>query len=79
VLINTDLREPRGIAVSPDDGLMFWSDWFEPRPKIEKSSLDGSSRTLLVKDHLGWPNNLALDIPAKKVYWCDAKTDKIEV
>ncbi|KAF6200224.1 hypothetical protein GE061_006527 [Apolygus lucorum] len=79
VLINTELREPRGIAVSPDEGLMFWSDWFEPKPKIERSVLDGSSRTLLVGDHLGWPNNLALDIPARRVYWCDAKTDKIEV
>lgn len=79
VLINTDLVEPRAIAVSPDEGLMFWSDWNEKKPKIERAALDGSLRGILVSDKLGWPNGIALDISAKKLYWCDAKTDSIEV
>ncbi|XP_014248480.1 low-density lipoprotein receptor-related protein 6 isoform X2 [Cimex lectularius] len=79
VLINSGLVEPRAIVVAPDEGLMFWSDWNEKNPKIERAGLDGSMRTLLVHDHLGWPNGIALDHPAKKLYWCDAKTDKIEV
>lgn len=79
VLINTDLEEPRAIAVSPDEGLMFWSDWNEKKPKIERAALDGSSRSILVKEKLGWPNGIALDVDAKKLYWCDAKTDSIEV
>ena len=28
---------------------------------------------------LGWPNGLALDYDEGKIYWGDAKTDKIEV
>uniref|UniRef100_A0A224X518 Putative nidogen n=1 Tax=Panstrongylus lignarius TaxID=156445 RepID=A0A224X518_9HEMI len=79
VLINTDLVEPRAIAVSPDEGYMFWSDWNDKGPKIERAALDGSGRTVLVDNHVGWPNGIALDIPRKKVYWCDAKTDAIEV
>lgn len=29
-------------------------------------------------DDIGWPNGITLDIEMKKVYWCDAKLDKIE-
>ncbi|KAL1122539.1 hypothetical protein AAG570_002869, partial [Ranatra chinensis] len=79
VLISTDLKEPRAIAVSPDEGLMFWTDWYEKRPKVERSALDGSRRAVIANQHLGWPNGIALDIPEQKVYWCDAKTDRIEV
>lgn len=79
VLINTELVEPRAIAVAPDEGLMFWSDWNEKKPKIERAALDGSLRGILVSERLGWPNGIALDVHAKKLYWCDAKTDSIEV
>jgi len=79
VLINEDLLEPRAIAVAPEKGWMFWSDWNEKAPKIERAALDGSSRTRLIDKELGWPNGIALDLEGGKIYWCDAKTDKIEV
>lgn len=78
VLINEDLVEPRAVAVAPEHGYLFWSDWNEKRPKIERADLDGSDRVVLVKDGLGWPNGIALDLITNKLYWCDAKTDKIE-
>ena len=34
---------------------------------------------MLVNTSLGWPNGLALDYDEGKIYWGDAKTDKIEV
>lgn len=79
VIINEHLDEPRAIAVAPSLGWMFWSDWNEVKPKIERASLDGSQRVTLVAKDLGWPNGIALDIENRKIYWCDAKTDKIEV
>ncbi|XP_015596782.1 low-density lipoprotein receptor-related protein 6 [Cephus cinctus] len=79
VLINEDLVEPRAIALAPELGWMFWTDWNEKKPKIERSNLDGSERTLLITKDIVWPNGIALDLDRKKVYWCDAKTDKIEV
>lgn len=57
---------------------MFWSDWGE-RPKIERANLDGTDRMVLLNTSLGWPNGLALDYATGKLYWGDAKTDKIEV
>lgn len=79
VLINEDLFEPRAIAVAPEKGWMFWSDWNEKAPKIERAALDGSSRMRLIDKELGWPNGIALDLVRGKIYWCDAKTDRIEV
>ncbi|XP_054165416.1 low-density lipoprotein receptor-related protein 6-like [Oppia nitens] len=74
VLFWKDLDQPRAIALSPKDGLMFWTDWGE-MPKIERSSMDGESitRTVLVKDNILWPNGLTIDYEAKRVYWAEAK------
>ena len=57
---------------------MYWTDWGE-LPKIERANLDGSDRFILLNTSLGWPNGLAIDHAAGKLYWGDAKTDKIEV
>lgn len=57
---------------------MYWTDWGE-HPKIERANLDGTARLVLVNSSLGWPNGLAIDYRAGKLYWGDAKTDKIEV
>jgi low density lipoprotein receptor-related protein 5/6 len=73
------LVEPRGIAVSPELGWLFWSDWYDKRPKIERSNLDGSNRIVLLKEDLGWPNGISLDVKSRNLYFCDAKTDRIEV
>lgn len=77
-IISEGLYEPRAIAVAPELGWMFWSDWYEKAPKIERSNLDGSDRKLIVSTNLAWPNGVALDFDTRKVYWCDAKTDRIE-
>jgi low density lipoprotein receptor-related protein 5/6 len=78
VLIHDNLEEPRDVAVAPTLGWMFLSDWGK-KPKIERASLDGTERVVLVSDDLGWPNGIALDVDMRKIYWCDAKMDKIEV
>lgn len=57
---------------------MYWTDWGEI-PKIERATLDGTDRVMMVNTSLGWPNGLALDYAERKIYWGDAKTDKIEV
>lgn len=79
VIINDNLQEPRAIALAPSLGWIFWSDWSEKMPKVERASLDGSERVVLVSSDIVWPNGIALDIEEKMLYWCDAKTDKIEV
>ncbi|XP_055957563.1 low-density lipoprotein receptor-related protein 4 [Patella vulgata] len=77
-LISSGLDEPRAIALFPKKGLMFWTDW-GVHPKIEKAYLTGSSRRVIVNDdNLGFPNGLSIDYEMKRLYWVDAKLDKIE-
>lgn len=36
-------------------------------------------RKVVINTSLGWPNGLAIDFATKRIYWCDAKIDKIEM
>ncbi|XP_077999980.1 von Willebrand factor D and EGF domain-containing protein-like [Glandiceps talaboti] len=76
-IVTTNLYYPIAIVVD-SDRCMYWTDWGSS-PKIEKSNLDGSGRQTLVTSGLVRPSGLALDKPDKKLYWCDAITDNIEV
>ena len=57
---------------------MYWTDWGVV-PKIEKAGMDGSARQTIVTGNLGWPNGLTIDQATKRLFWADAKLDKIEV
>ena len=39
---------------------------------------DGNGREVLINASLGWPNGITLDLDLRKMFWGDAKTDKIE-
>lgn len=56
---------------------MYWTDWGSS-PKIETSYMDGTSRRVLFNTNLGWPNGLTIDKVNSKLYWADARFDKIE-
>ncbi|XP_052256418.1 nidogen-1-like [Dreissena polymorpha] len=77
-LINTELRDPRSIVVSPMQGVMFWTDWFRNKPVIEAAYMDGSDRHVFVETGLGLPNGLAYDPYSRQLCWGDAGVNKIE-
>ena len=60
---------------------MFWSDWEDVDPRIERAALDGSNRirikTSTESSGLKYPNGLAIDLTTQRLYWCDAGTDEI--
>ena len=56
---------------------MFWTDWGR-YPRIEKAWLSGEGRHPLVIHEVIWPNDVALDVVLKRVYWADNKLDRIE-
>lgn len=56
---------------------MFWTDW-GVSPRIERAYLDGSDRHAIITQHVGWPNGLCIDTPARRIYWADARLDRIE-
>ncbi|GFO20012.1 low-density lipoprotein receptor [Plakobranchus ocellatus] len=56
---------------------MYWSDWGSS-PKIEAANYDGSNRRTLIDTGLTWPNGLAIDYEANKLYFVDGGTGTIE-
>lgn len=58
---------------------MFWSDW-GAAAKIEKCALDGdsSSRQVLVKRDIVWPNGLTIDYQEGRIWWVDARLGTVE-
>uniref|UniRef100_A0A8C0TXJ2 Low-density lipoprotein receptor-related protein 2 n=1 Tax=Canis lupus familiaris TaxID=9615 RepID=A0A8C0TXJ2_CANLF len=80
ILITGNLGHPRGIAVDPTVGYLFFSDWesLSGEPKLERAFMDGTNRKDLVKTKLGWPAGITLDIVSKRVYWVDCRFDYIE-
>ena len=74
----SDLEEPRAIAVYPEKGWLFWSDWGE-NPRIERAGMDGSHRSVIVDDEqsVRWPNGIALDLVSDRIFWVDAKLNLV--
>ena len=74
VLYWNELDQPRAIALDPLNGYMYWTDWGE-MPKIERAGMDGNQlqRSVIIKDHIYWPNGLTLDYEDSQIYWADAK------
>jgi len=56
---------------------MYWTDWGTVA-KIERASMDGTSREVLHNTSLVWPNALTLDYESQILYWMDASLDKFE-
>ena len=57
---------------------MYWTDW-GANPKIEQAEMDGSARRAIVTGSLTWPNGLTIDQATNRLFWADAKLDKIEM
>ncbi|XP_033105624.1 low-density lipoprotein receptor-related protein 4-like [Anneissia japonica] len=79
ILVRDGLDKPRGIAVHPAKGLLFWSDCGDI-PKIERANLDGTNRTSLITTGIKSPNGLSVDYVENRLYWTnvDDSFSKVE-
>lgn len=73
------LKKPRGIALHPTSGYLFWTDWSVEGSGIYRANLDGSNIKQLFgkKDGVEWPNGITVDHIAERIYWVEAKLDYI--
>lgn len=76
-IITENVHRPRGIALHPQKGKMYWTDW-GTNPMIAVASMDGNFNQRLVTEDVQWPNGLTLDWPNNRIYWVDAKFKTIE-
>lgn len=59
---------------------MFFTDagYASEKVKLERAFMDGSNRVELVKNRLGAPTGITVDIITKRVYWSDSHFDTVE-
>ncbi|XP_038049226.1 prolow-density lipoprotein receptor-related protein 1-like [Patiria miniata] len=69
---------PRGIAIDSCGGYLYWSNWNTEHPRISRSRMSGSNVTDIITTEIQMPNGIVVDHLASKLFWCDARLDKIE-
>ena len=69
---------PRGIDVDSCEGRVYFTNWNPQAPKIQRAWLSGYGLESIVENNIRMPNALAVDSNARKLYWADARLDKIE-
>ncbi|KAK3581778.1 hypothetical protein CHS0354_017217 [Potamilus streckersoni] len=67
----------RAIVLHPAKGEMFWTDHGSD-PHIGRAEMDGQNSTKFIITGVTWPNGLALDYSADRLYWSDGLTNRIE-
>lgn len=62
---------PYGIALLPNFGIMFWTDWSSNTPGIFRAGMDGRYETALVTTNIIQPSGIAVDQGSGRMYWID--------
>lgn len=59
---------------------MFFTDmgYANENMRLERAFMDGSNRIELVKNRLGIPTGITVDIVNKRIYWSDSHFDTVE-
>lgn len=70
--------KPRGISVEPCLGMIYWTNWNEQSPSIQRAYLTGYGVERIIRTEIKMPNALTLDLEQQQLYWADARLDKIE-
>ncbi|XP_013411103.1 prolow-density lipoprotein receptor-related protein 1 [Lingula anatina] len=69
---------PRALAIDSCDSRMYWTNWNERSPSIQRAYLMGYDKESIITTDIKTPNGLAIDHGAQKLFWSDARLDKIE-
>lgn len=57
---------------------MYWTNWNDLKPSIQRAFVTGFVVQSIITTDIQIPNALTLDHLTQKIYWGDAKLDKIE-
>ncbi|ELU16597.1 hypothetical protein CAPTEDRAFT_170076 [Capitella teleta] len=77
VLLRDGSPRPRAIALYPQTGYLYWSDW-SLIPFIARVGMDGRGMTKIITEGIYWPNGLTIDFVTNQIWWVDAHLDRIE-
>ena len=78
VQLNQD-DKPRGIDIDICSGRIFWTNWNRGRPSIQRAFTSGYEKQDIITENIHMPNGITVDRMDQKLYWADARLDKIEM
>lgn len=67
-----------GIAVESCLGMVYWTNWNSQAASIQRAYLTGFGLESIITTEIRMPNAITLDYESHKLYWADARLDKIE-
>ncbi|XP_030179601.1 low-density lipoprotein receptor-related protein 2 [Lynx canadensis] len=70
-------ENPRGIALHPQYGHVYWADWAH-RAYIGRVGMDGVNKSVIISTKIEWPNGITIDYTNDLLYWADAHLGYIE-
>ncbi|KAI6181981.1 hypothetical protein M3Y99_01967800 [Aphelenchoides fujianensis] len=62
-VVNGGMQNPRALAVDPTEGLLFWTLWDEGNPRIERATMAGEDRRVLLSIHTEDPGGRVAERP----------------
>lgn len=67
-----------GIAVESCLGMVYWTNWNSQAAAIQRAYITGYGLEDIITTDIRMPNAVTLDYESHKLYWADARLDKIE-
>ncbi|KAJ8299885.1 hypothetical protein KUTeg_021404 [Tegillarca granosa] len=77
IVLEIQIIVPVGLAIDPINSYMFWSDTM-PSRRIERSSLLGENRTVLLSQAMEFVISICTDHVTKRIYWVDYLRETLE-
>ncbi|XP_046659437.1 low-density lipoprotein receptor-related protein 2 [Homalodisca vitripennis] len=74
IVLSSNLTGPADIALDPTSGYMFVAD----SNQVLRANMDGTNSKAIVSEAAYKASGVAVDILAKRVFWCDSLLDYIE-
>lgn len=79
-LVNLTAEDrPRGIAIDRCTLYIYWTNWNTNAAIQRANPANGYKIESIITTNIKVPNGIAIDQSRRKLYWCDARLDKIEV
>lgn len=78
IVVQLDSRDhPRAIFIDSCNEFVYWTNWNDQSPSIQRAFLNGSSIKSVITKDIRTPNGLTIDHSTQSLYYADAKADRV--
>lgn len=78
IVLESNLGKPRGMALDPTKGFIFYTKWGSSQASLDRAFLDGTNVKQLVTDKIVYPHGITVDLAMSHIYYVDTYLDNVE-